>query len=162
MCIGTVHPVTSRKPLPVYSSLARACTPGFAAQFQIVISLVPVPARGQLEGRRNRIECLFEDTSDPGEPGAVTATQVQEILRAALPVEGSMLVHCQYGQSRSAAVALGLACAVGWAPRDAAMDLSRAAERAGHFYPNRLVAQLFDQALGMNGELLQEAEKWRL
>jgi predicted protein tyrosine phosphatase len=154
--------VTQKVGLPVYSSLARACTPGFASQFQLVVSLVAVPARSPLEGHRNRIECLFEDESDPGHPDAATAAHVQEILRAALPVEGLVLVHCKYGQSRSAAVALGLACAAGWAPRAAAVDLSRAAERAGHFYPNRLVAQLFDQALGMNGALLQQAEKWRL
>ncbi len=147
--------------LPVYSSLARACTPGFAAQFQIVISLVPVPGKSPLSGHPKRIECLFEDTSDPGQPGSATAAHIQEILRATLPVEGPVLVHCQYGQSRSAAVALGLACAAGWKLRDAALELSRAAERPGLFYPNRLVVKLFDQALGMNGALSKEAEKWQ-
>ena len=91
----------------------------------------------------------------------MTAAQIQKILQVAASVEGSVLIHCQYGQSRSAAVALGLACAGGWEPREAAVELSRSAERPGMFYPNLLVAKLFDQALSMNGELLREAEQWQ-
>ena len=150
-----------RRLLPIYTSLAKANTRGFATGFRLVISLVAVPAKGPLERHPNRVECLFEDTSDPTHPEAATADQIQQLLCTVLSVDGPVLVHCQYGQSRSAAVALGLACAGGWAPREAAVELSGAAERPGMFYPNMLVAKLFDQALGMNGELLREAEKWQ-
>lgn len=101
----------------------------------------------------------FEDTEDYQEWQAPTLAHIRQILNFAesLPKDTNVIVNCHAGMCRSPAVALGLA-----AHRYGLEALPAAAiamiEQRPSACPNRLVAHLFDLALGTNGEILKIAE----
>ena len=132
-------------------------------EFAAVVSLVVPCGQLNLQTHRNRLERPFEDVSDPLEPGAPTREDIRAIIEFLRPHAGQkVLVHCEYGQSRSTAVALGAACMYGWNPVVAARHLSKRVVPAGAFYPNLLVLEHFDAELGVGGELVRVGSTWTL
>ncbi len=130
-----------------------------APEFDSVISLVPSTARA-LRLHQNRCFVPFDDVGFATDGAAPTRRDIRKILRfVALPTD-SLLVHCQYGQSRSTAVALGVYVSWGMAP-DLAYRLLAAEHPPGRpFIPNVLVLSLFDQALGLDGTLIEAGSAW--
>jgi predicted protein tyrosine phosphatase len=127
------------------------------------VSLVVPRGQRNLRKHQHRLERPFEDVSDPLEPGAPTREDITAIIAFLRPHAGDrVLVHCEYGQSRSTAVALGAACMYGWNPAAAARDLSKLVVPTGAFYPNLLVLEHFDAELGLGGELVRVGSTWTL
>lgn len=68
------------------------------------------------------------------------------------PADGALLAHCYAGVSRSTATALIAATMKTGDPDWAALRLRTAAPHAA---PNRLIVQLADERLGLNGTLVE-------
>lgn len=140
--------------LPQVSSLAEA--ERTARDFDSVISLAgPAGGRGALKNHPRRLYCSFADVLDDteGEGAPAGNEQVREILEFSAGA-GLLLVHCEYGQSRSAAVAVGVAVARGITPGDAARELLQAHPIGRPFVPNEWVLTLFDRHLGCGRRLV--------
>jgi predicted protein tyrosine phosphatase len=130
-----------------------------AAEFDAVISLVPSYA-STLNTHRKRCCALFDDVVFADDVNAPTSAQVQQVLRFASTLDGPVLVHCQYGQSRSTAVALGILAARGEDPTEAYRRLEQEHPYQRPFTPNVLVLSLFDHALHLDGELVRAGAVW--
>lgn len=124
------------------------------AAFANVISLAGTAAgRGEMRKHPRRLFCPFDDVvDDDSEPAG--PEQIERILKFAAHAE-SLMAHCAYGQSRSAAVALGVTVAWGWDPGEAAQALLISHPASRPFVPNERVLRLFDEALSCRGRLLQ-------
>jgi predicted protein tyrosine phosphatase len=85
-----------------------------------------------------------------------TPKQIQEILAftASLVPTDNLLVHCHAGISRSTAVACGILCQHGLTPRDSIKHVLSIRKQA---FPNRYILKLFDELLGLEGELANVA-----
>lgn len=139
--------------LPVVADLVTARK--IAGRFEAVISLAGTRREsGQLKHHPRRLWLPMEDTSDRGEARAPSTQAVKDILAFTGEGPGSILVHCRYGQSRSAAVALGLAVHFGWDPTVAVRELLGAHPAGMPFAPNQLLLELFDEELHCGGRLL--------
>ena len=123
--------------------------------FDSVISLAgPAKGRGALKNHQRRLFCPFDDVLEDSEDEvAAGAEQIREILGFTSDA-GLILVHCEYGQSRSTAVALGIAVARGKDPENAAAELLKAHPNGRPFVPNEWVLRLFDNHLACNGRLV--------
>lgn len=108
-----------------------------------------------------RVVLRFGDHLAPGQPDGFDDGHARAILdlvdrlvarSRAEPVR--LLVHCHMGQSRSPAVAYAaLAVALGPGREQEAFDVVR--RRCLHPWPNALIIETFDRALGRDGSLLQ-------
>lgn len=102
----------------------------------------------------------FEDTERYDEFDAPTLGAIQQILAFAsrIPADSTVIVNCHAGMCRSTAVALGLAVQrYGLEALEA--SAIKMVDQRPIACPNRLVAHLFDLALGTNGEILAVAER---
>lgn len=110
--------------------------------------------------RAQHLTVLFEDTENYADPHAPILADIRRILEFAsrIPKEDTVIVNCHAGMCRSTAVALGLAVQRYGVEH---LDEMTAAmlEQRPQSCPNRLVAHLFDVALGTNGEILAAARK---
>lgn len=100
----------------------------------------------------------FDDVTDPARPEAPSVAHLEAAMAFVdnLPEEAALVIHCMQGVSRSTALALGL--------------LAREVPplRAGHLLhslrpsacPNPLLVRLWDDLLGLRGELVQVAERF--
>lgn len=142
---------------PAVCSLAEA--ERIADEFDSVVSLVPSGAKKLLLHRRR---CLipFDDVSIASDPSAATLGDIHKILKFAADPTRSMLVHCQYGQSRSTAAALGILVSWGVDARVAYAHLAENHPPGRPFIPNVLVLSLFDQVLGLSGDLVEAGSAW--
>jgi predicted protein tyrosine phosphatase len=130
-----------------------------AVEFDAVVSLVPSNA-STLNSHRKRCCALFDDVVFADDLNAPTSAQVQHVLRFASALNGPVLVHCQYGQSRSTAVALGILAGRGEDPTAAYRRLEQEHPYQRPFTPNVLVLSLFDHALRLDGELVRAGAAW--
>lgn len=148
------------------SSLSRARK--LKRKFAGVLSLhdLDLPASRRLRFHRDpqlpHLTLLFDDCEDPAlaERGWTLATreQVAEGLAFARALEGSLLVHCHAGVSRSGAMALAvLADLLGPGRESEAMDRLLAVRSEA--VPNGLVVRLADDVLGRNGALVKVYEE---
>jgi predicted protein tyrosine phosphatase len=98
----------------------------------------------------------FEDTTDAAHPEAPTPAHLDAAMAFVdtLPADARLLVHCLQGLSRSTGLVLGLL----------ARDVSPL--RAGYLLhtarpvatPNMLMVSMWDERLGLHGELIKAAE----
>lgn len=137
---------------PVVCSLAEAEM--IADEFDSVISLVRSEAKTLLQHRR-RCFVPFDDVITARDGSAASHRDIRKILKFAAEPSSPMLIHCQYGQSRSTAVALGILVSWGVDPRVAYGHLAESHPPGRPFVPNILVLSLFDQVLGLSGSLLE-------
>lgn len=98
----------------------------------------------------------FEDTHDASHPDAPKLSHIEEAARFvdALPSDARLLVHCLQGLSRSTGLVLGL-LAREVSPLRAAYLLHRIRPVAT---PNKLLVKLWDERLGLAGELMKVGE----
>jgi len=97
----------------------------------------------------------MEDVEDdsPGSPTAAHATLIAAFLAAPA---GRVAIHCHAGVSRSAAAALACLHLRGLPPKALAPTLQALRPQAR---PNRRLARLLDQALGLPGILAAAAQR---
>ena len=108
----------------------------------------------------NHLRLQFHDVEEPTR-GFITPTldHINQILKFSeeFTDDDDVLIHCQAGISRSTAVAIGICCQKGMSPKDALSHVRSVREpklRKGYkVLPNRLIIAMFDEALGLNGEL---------
>ena len=114
----------------------------------------------------NKGEChlrlTFHDTEDDAAPFLPpTRDHIDQILAftAELPEDADVMIHCHAGISRSTATAIGVCCQQGMAPADALEHVKQLREptlgRGYKVLPNRLMIRFFDEALGLEGELIK-------
>jgi len=138
--------------LPYVSDLAEA--ERIAQTFESVISLAgSAKGRGALKNHSRRLHCRFDDVLDDAEGVPAGAEHILEIIEFSADAK-TLLVHCEYGQSRSTAVAMGVAVALGARIEDAARELLQAHPAGRPFVPNERILSLFDHHLGCNGRLV--------
>ena len=110
----------------------------------------------------NHIIFNFHDVEndDPEEYGDLTpptAKEIKEILETVdywqLNGEHKLLVHCSAGKSRSTAIAIALLVKAGMSPEDAVKKVKLLSPA---MCPNRLMIELFDDAMGLGGSLITE------
>ncbi|HDN26840.1 MAG TPA: hypothetical protein ENG03_07045 [Thioploca sp.] len=88
-----------------------------------------------------------------GESVMATSEQLQELLALTAPLKSTdkLLVHCHAGVSRSTAVACAVLCQHGLTPSQAVKYVVSIRPQA---HPNKYVLTLFDDILGLKGELV--------
>lgn len=108
----------------------------------------------------NHVIYNFHDveTDDPEEYADLTPPtmkEVRDILETVdyweLNDDSKLLVHCSAGKSRSTAIALALLVKAGMSPEDA---LKKVKLLSPAMCPNRLMVELFDEAMGQDGALI--------
>jgi predicted protein tyrosine phosphatase len=87
-----------------------------------------------------------------------TLPQIQDILEFTAPLKSTdkLLVHCHAGISRSTAVACGVLCQHGLTPNEAVKSVLSIRKLA---LPNKQVLTLFDEILGLEGNLVMAGTK---
>ena len=146
-----------RRSLPVVMSHEEAGV--MAGEYPAVISLVP--ARWpDLLAHKNRLERPFADIVNQAGRNACTDRDVKAILKFAAKAADPILVHCEYGQSRSTAVALGILASRGHNLIESYQMLALEHPPGRPFIPNILVLARFDLALKLSGELLRVGSTW--
>ena len=104
---------------------------------------------------QNHLQLWFEDEEDPGKSDAPTLQHAEIIHNwsSQLPPDARVVVHCFAGACRSTSVGIAL-----WLQHNGVHRLSQAVEwlKADRplACPNLLLAEHFDQLLGMDGKLL--------
>ena len=100
----------------------------------------------------------FEDTHDAAHPDAPRLAHIEAAVSFvdALPADARLLVHCLQGLSRSTGLVFGL-IAREVSPLRAGYLLHRLRPVAT---PNTLLVKLWDERLGLGGELVRESEKF--
>lgn len=89
--------------------------------------------------------------------GCATVEAVAALLAFGAGRAGSMLVHCQRGESRSTAVAVGLMVQAGATPTEAVTVLRQAHPVGRRFAPNALVMMHVEAVLGRAGLVAEVA-----
>jgi predicted protein tyrosine phosphatase len=69
----------------------------------------------------------------------------------------TLLVHCSMGKSRSTAIALAIMVRAGMTPQAA---LARLKLMSPAMVPNRLMTEMFDEILGLDGVLVAALKAW--
>jgi predicted protein tyrosine phosphatase len=98
----------------------------------------------------------FEDTHDASHADAPTAAHIEQavVFVDAMPADARVLVHCLQGLSRSTGLVLGL-LAREVSPLRAGYLLHQLRSVAT---PNTLLVKLWDERLGLGGELVRVGE----
>ena len=92
-----------------------------------------------------------------GGRGCATVETVAALLAFGADRSGSMLVHCQQGESRSTAIAVGLMVQAGVTPTGAVTMLRQAHPVGRRFAPNALVMMHIEAVLGRAGLVAEVA-----
>ncbi|KQY31881.1 phosphatase [Rhizobium sp. Root483D2] len=113
-----------------------------------LLSMIELPAERHLE-------LLFGDVTDPEEPDAATAADIDRAFAFVdgLPEDAHLLIHCLRGIGRSTALTLGILARY-MDPEEAAAALHGLRPEAK---PNRHVTGLCDATLGLKGRLARQA-----
>lgn len=143
--------------LPVVMSHEEASE--VANEFPSVISLVH-SSHPLLVSHKNRLLQPFDDEIAPNGRRSCTLQDVSEILKFSKKAPDQILVHCEYGQSRSTAVALGILASRGYDLAYSYEILLQEHAPYRPFTPNILVLSLFDKTLKLKGELLRIGSSW--
>lgn len=104
----------------------------------------------------NHLLMVFNDVPDAAHSVPPTRDHIAEMQcwMLALPADAAVIVHCLQGVHRSAATALGFLAQQ--SRPDVAMELLRKIRPQAA--PNPLVVKLWDEFLGMSGQLIAAAQ----
>lgn len=104
------------------------------------------------------------DADDPEEYGDLVAPSMKDIKDILATYDywqmddsAKLLVHCSAGKSRSTAIGYALLVRAGMSPADA---LKKIKLLSPAMCPNRLMVELFDEAMGMDGALSKPVEDY--
>ncbi len=130
--------------VPVVRDLRTAAA--IAPKFDIVVTAGP--DRTEVDWNHpNHLVQTFGDTVMGVR--APTLKQVERLVSWAGSQDGSTLVHCHAGISRSTATAIGIHIARGVDPKDAVADLAAAHPVLHPFYPNKLIVAHLETIFGL-------------
>lgn len=132
-------------------------------------SNVKPPAGLRAHGARRWIRALFDDIEDYGAPGPDWyppmrhhAESILTFLRD-VPDDGLLLIHCQAGVSRSAAVGVAFAALhLGSGREDEAVGVAASMAQADSFLPNLRLMEYLDELLERDGRLLAASRDFDL
>ena len=128
-----------------------------ADDFDAIISAGPKRSQCNFGHRNHLVRTFLDITAGRFAP---TSADVAAMLDFAASCQGSLLIHCHRGESRSTAVAIGAWVQAG-ATTTEACDLLVAAMPAGRApKPNPLLLQLVEHHLGASGLVLDVARRW--
>lgn len=145
-------------PLSAVPDLVRACSASHlmtCLQDDIVVETPPLIVAGR--HLRLHIHDIASPLAGYTAPGEAHVARLIEFARD-WGGKGPMVVHCWAGISRSTAAAYTALCAIN---PDASEELIalRLREASPTAYPNRLIIQLADAALGRNGRMVRAVER---
>ena len=140
--------------------LTSECGPAIRHTISIGVPGDPAPAGFErcATGIRLEFHDITEDTDFEFGPRAWHVEQVIDFARAMQHEEGTLLVHCEAGISRSSAAALTVfATWLGVGKEQDAVDRTYAAQPQAS--PNSLFVELADDLLGRDGALIAAVTK---
>ncbi len=120
----------------------------------------------------SQVECYldlyFYDTTpelEDSEHPAASLEDIQSTLKFGREFQQNyspqtrLVIHCNYGQSRSTAIALGIKTQ--WYEGDVGLALAEIVAQRPVAYPNLWICELMDYALKLEGKLYQLVENYR-
>ena len=137
--------------LPVIRNIEEAAE--LCHEFDAVITAGPDAYEVSGWGHPNHLIVSFDDVTDPRYSDAPRLEQIKRILEWGAKQEGSLLVHCHAGISRSTSCAWGIAIAKGFDAKEALEELLEAHPQDGRwgqrmFRPNSLIVSHLETIFG--------------
>jgi len=147
---NTVMTTTTTTFIPVVRDLRTAAK--IAHEYDTVVTAGPRDYEVEF-GHHNHIVESFGDTTMGDR--APRLEQIERLVELGSAGNGSVLVHCHEGISRSTATAIGIMIARGADPRNAVRDLANAHPTFHPFYPNRLIVSHLENIFGYDRDELE-------
>ena len=144
-------PVSISTALPVIRNIEEAAE--LCHEFDAVITAGPDAYEVSGWDHPNHLVISFDDVTDPRYSDAPRLEQIKRIVEWGAKQEGSLLVHCHAGISRSTACAWGIAIAKGFDAKEALETLSEMHPDEGGwgqrtFRPNPLIVKHLETIFG--------------
>ena len=144
-------PVSISTALPVIRNIEEAAE--LCHEFDAVITVGPEAYEVSGWDHPNHLVISFDDVTDPRYSDAPRLEQIKRIVEWGAKQEGSLLVHCHAGISRSTACAWGIAIAKGFDAKEALETLSEMHPDEGGwgqrtFRPNPLIVKHLETIFG--------------
>ncbi len=146
-------PVSISTALPVIRNIEEAAE--LCHEFDAVITAGPEAHEVSGWDHPNHLVISFDDVTDPRYSDAPRLEQIKRIVEWGAKQEGSLLVHCHAGISRSTACAWGIAIAKGFDAKEALETLAEMHPDEGGwgqrtFRPNPLIVKHLETIFGRN------------
>ena len=137
--------------LPVIRNIEEAAE--LCHEFDAVITAGPEAYEVAGWDHPNHLVVSFDDVTDPRYPDAPRLEQIKNIVEWGAKQEGSLLVHCHAGISRSTSCAWGIAIAKGFNAKEALETLAEMHPDEGGwgqrtFRPNPLIVKHLETIFG--------------
>ena len=144
-------PVSISTALPVIRNIEEAAD--LCHEFDAVITAGPDAYEVSGWDHPNHLVISFDDVTDPRYSDAPRLEQIKRIVEWGAKQEGSLLVHCHAGISRSTACAWGIAIAKGFDAKEALETLAEMHPDEGGwgqrtFRPNPLIVKHLETIFG--------------
>ena len=144
-------PVSISTALPVIRNIEEAAD--LCHEFDAVITAGPDAYEVSGWDHPNHLVISFDDVTDPRYSDAPRLEQIKRIVEWGAKQEGSLLVHCHAGISRSTACAWGIAIAKGFDAKEALETLAEMhPDESGWgqrtFRPNPLIVKHLETIFG--------------
>jgi len=144
-------PVSISTALPVIRNIEEAAE--LCHEFDAVITAGPNAYEVSGWGHPNHLVISFDDVTDPRYSDAPRLEQIKRIVEWGAKQEGSLLVHCHAGISRSTSCAWGIAIAKGVDAKEAFETLAEMHPDEGGwgqrtFRPNPLIVKHLETIFG--------------
>ncbi len=127
-----------------------------AHQYGAVITAGPKADAADFGHPMQRVRTFLDTTSGPMSP---TVSAVRSLVEFGAGRTDSLLIHCHRGESRSPAIAIGIAVATGMSVDDACQAVQHWVPDGRKVRPNSLIVQHLEQVLGVVG-LVAEVCRW--
>jgi hypothetical protein len=142
---------STKTTVPVVRDLRTAAV--LAPEFDLVVTAGPNRTEVDWNHPNHHVQTFGDTTIGVRAP---TLRQVERLVSWAGSQDGTTLVHCHAGISRSTATAIGIMIARGTAPADAVADLAAAHPRFHPFYPNKLIVAHLETIFGLEPFSLED------
>lgn len=127
-----------------------------ASQYGAVITAGPKADDAEFGHPMQRVRTFLDTTSGPMSP---TLSAVRSLVEFGATRTESLLIHCHRGESRSPAIAIGVAVAAGMSVDDACRTVQYWVPDGRKVRPNGLIVQHLEQVLGVPG-LVAQVCRW--
>ena len=127
-----------------------------ASQYGAVITAGPKADAADFGHPMQRVRTFIDTTSGPMSP---TLSAVRSLVEFGATRTESLLIHCHRGESRSPAIAIGVAVAAGMSVDDACQAVQHWVPDGRKARPNGLIVQHLEQVLSAPG-LVAQVCRW--
>ena len=143
--------ISTSTALPVIRNIEEAAE--LCHEFDAVVTAGPEAYEVSGWDHPNHLVISFDDVTDPRYSDAPRLEQIKSIVEWGAKQEGSLLVHCHAGISRSTSCAWGIAIAKGFDAKEALEELLEAHPQDGRwgqrmFRPNSLIVSHLEMIFG--------------